>query len=492
VGWLGRELQSDDERRHALAHEQGVPFVTLETDDISPRALELLPEPLCRAHSLAAYAVHHDSIEVALLDLGDLSALEPLRARLGKKILPRLATRESVRRALLLYQKILKQTLGDRLMSEKDPSLVLSLLLEHALAQHASEVELQTIPRGILVRYRHGKVLRDSAVLPAHKSLFDSIGQRAGFGSRTLPQDGRFAVESQDGRRVSVRVSSMPTIEGGRMLLRLVEEGSKGYTPEGVGMRRVQAESLRAALGEGLVLVASPEGGGRTTLLYTLLDMLNAPDRRLVSIESHISSRLPFVAQTQAPAHGLSMAAALRAALRQDPDVVMVDSIEDRETCMLALSAAARGTTVLAGIKAPDAAAGVASLQALGAADSDLGVVRAVVGTRRVKKLCQKQTRDARPAARTTLEPLEQSADFAKVLAALKDEGAIGRDVQWKEVGYSRVTGCSECQGGYMGHVGVFELITPAEPGLSLIEDALFKAAAGITSLEEVLALARG
>ena len=192
-GWLRREAMSDDESRHALAHDLGVPFVTLEREDISTEALQKLPEPLCRAHNLVAYKESADKLEVALLDLKDLEALEPLRGQLRKKIILRLTTRDSLRRALLLYQKTLKEKFGDRLQRENNPHKLLDALLRHATVQRADEMHIETSGTGVLVRYRHGHALREAMVLPASAAnVFGAIRSLANIGSRTLPPGGRF------------------------------------------------------------------------------------------------------------------------------------------------------------------------------------------------------------------------------------------------------------------------------------------------------------
>ncbi len=475
LGWLKREALSDDEGRHALAHDLGVPFVSLEREDISLDALQQLPEPLCRAHNLVAYKESGDTLEVALLDLADLDALEPLRAQLGKKIVPRLTTRDSLRRALLLYQKILKETYGEKLHKETHPHKTLETLLRHAYAQRASEAHLETTPRGVLVRYRHGRTLREAMHLPASVAgVFGAIRSLANVGSKTLPQEGRFKADLGSGVGMTVRVSSVPVVDGEKLVLRLLREdtGSKGFTLEGLGLHGAGVAALETLLHarRGLVAVAGPASSGRTTLLYTLLDLLNTPELSLASIEEKVSARLPYVAQT-AVQEGLTMAAALRAVLRQSPDVVMLDSITDRDTADLAAAAAARGVLVLASVPH----------------ESVIPDATVVVRSALVRKLCQKQTRTGRTLERRHLESLEPHADFAKVLAALKEEERVAKDLAWKEVAYPHVTGCSECDAGYSGMTGVYEVVVDGSSILNLYEDALYKAAAGLTSVAEVL-----
>lgn len=488
---------TEDEVRRAAAHAMGISFVVLESGDIDTAALELLPEPLCREHSLAAYRLAGERLEIAVLDLSDLEALEPLKSRLPYKLVPRLTTRESLRRALLAYHKHLKEKFGDKLQKETNPQKVLETLLRHASLQSASEVHLETRSTGLLVRYRHGRAVREAMLLPASaQKVLSVIRTLSGVGSRTLPQEGRFKFDLGSGESLLVRVSSIPVVGGEKLVLYLVPEaaGSKGFTLEGLGFHGAGAAALRAALHDrsGMILVCGPAGSGRTTLLYTLLDMAHAPQLSLASVEESVAYRLPYVAQTQVRAQeGLSAAAALRAVLRGDPDVVMVDRITDRDTAALCLSAAARGMLVLASIDAPDTGGGLQKLRDLGADESQFEHITLAVGTGLVRRLCGKQARSTHKLERRHLSPLEPFADFAKVLAALKDESLVSKEVAWKDVSYAQATGCSECDRGYRGFVGVFEVAPHGgEPLLTKFEDALFKAAAGVTSATEALLFA--
>ncbi|MEK7109555.1 MAG: ATPase, T2SS/T4P/T4SS family, partial [Patescibacteria group bacterium] len=348
IGWLQSEQLSDDGRRHALAHDLGVPFVTLERGDISVEALQLLPEPLCRAHNLVAYKESGDTLEVALLDLKDLEALEPLRSQLHKKLVPRLTTRDSLRRALVLYQKTLKEKFGGLLQQTSNPHKLLEALLRHADIQRADEAHIEAGAHGVVVRYRHGRTLREAMTLPAVASgIISAVRSLANIGSKTLPQEGRFKIDLGSGVTTAVRVSSIPLAWGERVVLYLLREdssqslpaGRRGFTLEGLGLHGAGAAAVRRALyaGKGLVLVCGASGSGRTTLLYTLLDMLNTPERLLASVEEKAAMRLPYVAQTEInPQAGFTAAAALRAVLRQDPHVVMIDLGADRETADLA------------------------------------------------------------------------------------------------------------------------------------------------------------
>lgn len=185
------------------------------------------------------------------------------------------------------------------------------------------------------------------------------------------------------------------------------------------------------------------------------------------------------------------MAAALRAVLRGDPDVVMVDSIADRDSATLCLSAAARGTLLFASIDAPDVESALEQLRRLGVEESELKHITLAVGVGLVRRLCAKQARSTHKLERRHLAPLEPYANFAAVLAALKDELLVPKDMAWKDIAYAEASGCSECDRGYNGKVGVFEVAPRGgAPLLNRFEDALFKAAAGVTSATEALAMA--
>ena len=475
IGWLGRETLSDDERRHALAHSLGVPFVQLGRDDISLEALAVIPEPLSREHNVVAFALAGDAgLEVALLDLAELEHLEFLRPRY--KVLPRLTSRESLTRALIRYQQHLRDVYGKKLEDPRSPNLLDTLLL-HALHSRATDLHLQSEQGGLLVRYRINGFLKNAMTLPqaAGANVISKLRTLAGVPAGSLPREGRMRVDLGSGEDLSLLVSSVPTVAGEKLLVRIARERARGFTLESLGLHGEALERVHHVLlkRRGLVVVVGSVGTGKATTLYTLLDLLNTPEISIATVEAEVKHVLPRIAQTEV-SDGLSAAAGLRAALKQDPDVVMINTVTDREVAQIATAAAKRGVFVLVG--AEDAAL---------LPDADL-----VIKVATVRKLGDKQIPEWHKLTRAQGEELEVSANFASVLAALKEEGNIKKDTPWKDIQFARPVKATDQPDGYGGLLGVQEVATKdGIVGLNLIEDGVFKAAQGLTSIEEVLNL---
>lgn len=470
IGWFKHENMSEDERRHALAHELGLPFVHLGRDDIFVDALVIIPEPISREHNVAGYRLSDNSLEVALLDISDLEHLDFLRSRY--RLLPRLTSRESLTAALIRYQKHLRDTFGRSLQQSESPTL-LDSLLQHALHSRATDLHLQSDTNGLLVRYRINGSLKSAMTLPpaAGRNVIGKLRALAGTPAGTLPREGKLRVDLGSGEDLSVRVHSVPIVTGEKLVLQIArEKARRGYTLESLGLHGEALEAVHKLLlrRRGLLTVT---GTGKTTLLYTLLDLLNAPELSLATVEESVGSRLPRVAQTETSSTGISTAAALRAALKADCDVVMVEGVADRETATLAAEAAKRGVLVLA------STADAALLPS-----ADVAISSAVL-----RKLAVDQFSAAHKLSRAQADALEEGARFAAVLAALKEEGRAAKDTPWKDIQFSKPVGSSTHTDGYDGLLGVQQVVVGGElVGLNIIEDALFKAAQGQTSIEEV------
>ncbi len=534
----------EDEVRRAMARGLGIPFVRFTPDEVSTEALATIPEALARARGLVAYKVGDGILEVALLDIGDLEALEPLQLHTKYKILPRLTDRESMTRALLHYQKNLKDLFGARIareasmvaavqqnddyavVAERLPVRgVVDALIGHALYQQASAMYIEPREANVLVRYRIGTSVYDAMHIPM--AAVQSVILRLKFLAQlqlgtAAPQEGRFRVGvGNEHEYVSVHVSTVPVVGavyGEKVALHIMHEqvGRRGFTLDSLGFSVVSRQTIHKTLseGRGLFLVCGPAGAGKTTLLYTLLDMLSNSGKSLASVEDKVELYLPFVAQTTvADDVGLSFAAALRAVLRQDPNVVMVGNIRDAETALLALEAANRGALVLAGVTAATAAKGVQALLDFGVSPLTLAAtLRASVGLRVVRKLCPKKHVPQR-LMREDVDVLETQADFARILALLKAEHKVDAHTLWKDIAFFRAEPCSQCRGGYQGTLGLQEVMSTSEVlkelvsreesfevleaaareegMLTLVEDGIAKAAQGQTTIEEVVEVAQ-
>ncbi len=489
-GFLG-----EDEARRALGAFLGVPFARIDVKNIPPEILFLIPEPICRAHSLVALEVKEGALQVALLNLEDLAALEPLR--LPYTLKPQLTDQASLRSALLRYQHLLKE----RFAVDVDG------LLLRALAQGASEVHLEKQGENFLVRYRVAGRLRDAYTLPSQVAL-DIAGRLKRLGKllpdTITPQEGRFKMLLDgEGGEVSVQIASIATIDGEALTLRLLPTNSQGHSLERLGLGGDGLEELHRALNAraGLVLVCGDAESGAEALLTAMLAHTAHPTRRLVVISDAEVPNLSFATQL-----GYS---ALRAALRQEPDVLMISELRDREAVSLATAAANRGVLVLAGSSARSPA------EALGEIIDEYGVPSVTLaasfagglGARVARRVCPAKLNPYRPSRQefTTLE--QKGVDLVRVLNALKQAHTIDANAGWKDVPFFQTQVCSGCQGGYLGYIGIHERLPASvavkqllkenasaaelhqqardEGVLSLAEDALYKAAQGLLSFED-------
>ncbi|HVZ75980.1 MAG TPA: ATPase, T2SS/T4P/T4SS family [Candidatus Paceibacterota bacterium] len=507
-----RGIIAEDELRRAVAHASGVEFVQLEPEQISFETLSIIPEPLARAHNIVAYAREGNRVEVAMLDLDAFDKISYLRRDYGLVPVPRLTTAESLRKTLRTYQKYLKEKFASLLAQSEQ---TLNALLAHALLSNAHGVHLDLRETGLLVRYRIEGLMHEAMLLPKEAGhIFERIKNLAKM-SLTLhvPQEGSFSTELFGGETAHVRVHSAPTASGESMLLNLrrVYQTRKGFALESLGFHGASLDAVHTLLTKrsGLILIAGRENAGKTTLGYTMLDELGRRAVSIATVETEIEHRLPHVLQTEIrPDLGITSAAALRAVLRHDPDIIFVGSIADDDTALLCVQAASRGVLVIGCIESPSAVAALERMRAWVPSKLFASTLQGIVAIDIVKRLCPHEKEEYR-LSRAEGAPLEPLANFGRVLAALKEEGIVEKDMQWKEVLFARAHPCPECEGGYRGLVGLqsvcmtsraladsiyrdapgYDLLAQAreEGMLTLEEDGLFKAAAGITSVEELV-----
>jgi len=526
---------SEDDIRRMQAHILGIPFISLAGSKIEPEVLALIPEPIARKNNIVAYKKTPDSLEVAMLDTNDLEAINFIKKKVGLKILPRLTDTASLKSVLLQYQKTLKEEFGDiiktasqsigdssaldekglKSLAEDVPVVkIVDTLLRHAVIQGASDIHAEPMEEKLLIRYRIDGILHDTMELPKH--IASGIVARVKVLSnlkldeKRLPQDGRFKIEA-DGERVSFRVSVLPTYYGEKIVMRLLREGGGGYTLESLGLHGKGLEHVHDATRQktGMILVTGPTGSGKTTTLYTVLDILNTPEVNISTVEDPIEYQMQRVNQTQVrPDIGFTFAHGLRALLRQDPDVIMVGEIRDTETASLAVNAALTGHVVLSTLHTNSAAAAVARLVDMEVESFLLtSTLRVIVGQRLVRKLCAE--REEYTLSAKEIEQLSEHVDLDRVLNALKEEGHVDKKATIDSVTFYKPVPNDECPDGYAKRIGIHEIFpiteevralilkgasadelqeqAQKEGMLTMIEDGIFKAAVGITTIEEVL-----
>lgn len=534
----GGYLKEDDLRR-VESYVLGIPFVSLKGQKIDFEILSLIPEPVARNHNIVAYKKNENSLEVAMLNTADLPAIDFIKKKVGLKILPRLTDTESIREVLLQYQKTLKDEFGDIIsdetkalkvvgdgdeeMSEEElkklaedlPVVrIVDTLLRHAIIQGASDIHIEPMEKEVLVRYRIDGILHDAMTLP--KISAGSIVARIKVLSnlkldeKRLPQDGRFKME-MDGQKVSFRVSMLPTFFGEKVVMRLLRENRSGFTLEGIGFHGETLERVHSAMKQttGIILVTGPTGSGKTTTLYTILDLLNTPQVNISTIEDPIEYQMPRINQTQVkPDIGFSFANGLRTLMRQDPDVLMVGEIRDEETASLAINAALTGHQVLATVHTNSAAGTVARLLDMGV-ESFLLVssLRVAVGQRLIRKLTDEK--ESYTLSKDERKELEKNANLDAILEVLKEEKVVDKDATWSSIPFYRPKEGLSDEQAYKGRMGIHEVLTISptikekvlaggtaddiqeiarkEGMLTMLEDGIYKAAKGVTSIEEVL-----
>lgn len=536
---LSEGKMTEVDLRKAEAHVLGIPYVNIDEEKIPFEILSLIPEPVARSHNIIAYSRTSAGIEVAMLDVDDLPTLDVIKKKLGTNVLPRLSDSESIKNALLQYKKSLQAEFDDIIQKEattlktvledegelsgedlkkKADDLpivrIVDTLVSHAIIQGASDIHIEPTEDALIVRYRIDGILHDAMVLPRESASGITarikVLSNLKLDEKRLPQDGRFKIE-QDGSRVSFRVSTLPTYFGEKIVIRILREGQKGFSLEKLGFHGYALEVVQESLNYhvGMILAAGPTGSGKTTTLYTMIDLLNTPDVNISTVEDPIEYQMPRINQTQVkPEIGMTFANGLRALLRQDPDIVMVGEIRDGETAGLAINAALTGHLVLSTIHTNSAAGAIPRFVDMGAEPFLLvSTLKTVISQRLIRRLTQKK--EQYYLSDVEMKALQKIVNMDNILKALKDEKIVSADSDWSKIPFYRAIPNEESEDGYKGRVGIHEVlkVTPKikelilkgasaddiekvakeEGMMTMLEDGIFLAAQGLTTTEEVL-----
>ncbi|MBM2818155.1 MAG: ral secretory pathway protein type pilus assembly protein PilB [Parcubacteria group bacterium] len=540
---ISKNLITDDDLRRIKAYILGIPFVDLKGQKIDFEILSMIPEPIARKNNIIAFNKKEGSLEVAMLNTDDLTAIEFVKKKVGLKILPRLTDNDSIKNAILQYQKSLKAEFGDLIqkealslktlaeegseqagegkegdlkkMAEEMPVVrIVDTLLKHAIIQNASDIHIERLENQVLVRYRIDGILHDAMVLP--RNVGESITARIKVLSnlkldeKRLPQDGRFKVEMNK-EKVSFRVSIIPTHFGEKTVMRLLREDVSGFTLEGIGFHGEGLERIHYATKQanGMILTTGPTGSGKTTTLYTILDILNTPDVNISTVEDPIEYQMSRINQTQVkPEIGFTFANGLRSLVRQDPDIIMVGEIRDNETASLAINAALTGHLVLSTLHTNSAAGAIPRLIDMKIEPFLLvSTINVIVAQRLVRKLCS--VKEKYFLSKAELASLKKTIDMDHVLGFLKAEKIVSEKDTWETISFYKPKASPECPDGYGGRAGIHEVLristtirdlimkggtaeaiekqAKTEGMMTMIEDGIFKAAQGVSTIEEVL-----
>lgn len=501
----------------------GVPSISLEDAELDPKLVELLGADLIRRYLVVPVRKVGSTLYVAMVDPFDVALIDDLKFHTGLHIEALVAPESQIRRAIERFfnptealVETIRVDLGEGMevvkpqetfdlseaekTSEEAPVVKLvNTILADAISKDASDIHIEPYEKFMRVRYRIDGVLYEVMKLPmrvrnAVVSRLKIMAQ-LDIAERRLPQDGRFMVR-MGGREIDFRVSVIPVQYGEKVVLRLLDKGRVQYELSGLGLEEDDIQKLQRAIRKpyGMILVTGPTGSGKSTTLYTVLAELNQPSVNICTVEDPIEISLPGVNQVQVHEQiGLTFASCLRAFLRQDPDIIMVGEIRDRETAEIAIRAALTGHLVLSTLHTNDAPSSMTRLL-------DMGVEPFLVSSSVVLVIAQRLVRTICPHCKEPVEiPLE----------SLMELGVREEDIQDGFRAY-RGKGCSKCDyRGYKGRTAIFEMMevdegirelvlrrAPATEikrqalsgGMRTLRDSgILKVKRGITTVEEVL-----
>ncbi|HAM96848.1 MAG: type II secretion system protein E [candidate division WS6 bacterium GW2011_GWC1_36_11] len=564
-----REMTLANEEQIAQAKSEifGIPYVNLKDVEIQESIISEVSVDALQKYRAVPFERNQDSVKIAMQDPFDIQATQALQRKYpaGTRILVYITTAESI-------GYILDRRVGETMSSEvtealedvempvteinEDPNIlsstdlssapiarIVNAILQYAAISQASDIHIEPMEKKTRVRFRINGVMTERLALPSN--LNPALVSRVKILSnlkideKRVPQDGRFPIKV-NGAKIDLRVSTMPTIYGEKVVMRLLESDTSNVTLESTGMRGHAYKVYLDGLGvtNGIVLVTGPTGSGKTRTLACSLMKVNDAKVNIISLENPVEIRVPGVTQVQInPDAGLTFATGLRSVLRQDPDVVMVGEIRDQETAQLAVQASLTGHLVLSTLHTNSAAAAIPRLLDMGIEPYLLSsTIRTVAAQRLPRKICEHCV-EAYPALPEVVKDIKEemssvpgfdviqyltrvaaspntSADFNFIprSSAFKapEMGPDGQPILY----LYRGKGCDKCGGtGYSGRIGIFEVlditdkisrmmmetvtdkdiekVAQEEGMLTMTEDGYLKALEGITTLEEVMRVSK-
>jgi len=505
-----------------------VPYVDINSIAISPEALAFISESVARKYTIAPYLydVKTDSIYVASVNPLDFSLNDFLEKKTNKRIILSLGNKEDIIKAINMFyihglspevKEALAEVSGDNsnkseqittIVKEAPIAKIVNTVLEFAMKGRASDIHIEPQEDKTRIRYRIDGVLQEKLTLP--KSIHDSLASRIKILSqmkideRRIPQDGRFSFKVGN-EEVDLRVSSLPTVHGEKIVMRILKKTGGLPMLHELGLRGTQYKDLEEAILKpyGIILVTGPTGSGKTTTLYSILTKLNKPSVNIVTLEDPVEYEIVGINQVQInPQAGLTFGTGLRSFLRQDPNIILVGEIRDKETTQLAIQAALTGHLVFSTLHTNDAATAIPRLIDLGAEPFLISsVLNASVAQRICRTIC--------PHCKESYEPVDTVKENIKsILGSL-----LPLKYGASPIMLSKGKGCVECNySGYLGRIAIFEVLkitsvinkmilqqasareieeqAKKDSLIIMKQDGYLKALDGITSIEEVLRVA--
>lgn len=493
-----------------LEFQLGIPHVSLFKYQIDSAITQIIPESMAKRYQVLPFRKEGGKLMVAMADPLDYFAIEDLRMSTGFRIEPAICTRDELQRAIahhygmrdsmsqMMIELPTQEEIDETEITDEDSPIVrlVNQMIQQAIALRASDIHVDPGENNLTIRYRIDGTLRTERIIPKQMQGFITarikIMARLNIAERRLPQDGRIKMQF-DYKMVDIRVSSLPTMHGEKIVLRLLDLSTGVKSVDNLGFSDSNAESFKNMIERpyGILLITGPTGSGKTTTLYAALNQLNVESTNIITVEDPVEYQLEGVNQVHVNAAvGLTFAAGLRSILRQDPNIVMVGEIRDTETAEMAVRASLTGHLVLSTLHTNDAVSTISRLRDMGIepyliASSLIGVV----AQRLVRKICNE--------CKETYKPSEQETIL------MSNQGLTTTVLH-------RGRGCGSCNNtGYRGRIAIHEVLTiddqlrhliinsasveelrtaGVEHGLiQLMEDGLLKVSQGVTTLQEVM-----
>jgi type IV pilus assembly protein PilB len=516
---LDQGVVTQSQLASARAAQAGLPYVELLEYPVDRAAVALVPAAMCRRHEVLPIGIAGDYLMVAMVDPGDVFALDDVRAASRMQARAVVAERSDLRAAIDRYHRadteinslttVLEEESGSKDLvpsdsqesHEDDAPIVrfVNLLISQGIQDHASDIHIEPTEFDLRVRYRIDGVLHE--MQPAPKAIQNGVTSRLKIMSdidiaeRRKPQDGRMSV-SHGGRKIDLRVATLPTVFGEKVVMRILDNNSSSMDIENLHLLEYNYNAYKTSYTKpyGMILVTGPTGSGKSTTLYTTLHAVATPQINVITVEDPVEYRMKGINQVQVnPKAGLTFASALRSILRSDPDVVLLGEIRDHETAQIAIEASLTGHLVLSTLHTNDAPSAITRLTEMDIEPFLVGsALDCVVAQRLARRLCDR-----------CKQPYLHDAND---LVALR----VGYDLSQPVPTLFKATGCTSCSNtGYRGRIALHEVMTvtedierlavarasSAEIGrlareqgmLTLRQDGWAKAQLGHTSVEEIL-----
>jgi type IV pilus assembly protein PilB len=540
-----KKALKEDELINIKAELLGISAVDLTNLQIAQDVLNLVPEPIAHRHQVISFAKTKEDLSLAMTDPDDIQTKEFIQKKTGLKIKTFLIGKVSLDFGLSKYHSSLEKEIkhlftpegkplsskpegesalddGLKKMAEEIPVIrVVDTLLEYAVFEKASDIHIEPQENAVTVRYRIDGVLHDVMTLP--KVIQAAIVARIKVLSNLkidehrLPQDGRFKID-KDGYKFSLRVSTIPIFDGEKVVIRLLDESAKASSLEDLGFEKESLDLINRNIKKphGMLLVTGPTGSGKSTTLYTVLSMLNTKSVNISTIEDPVEYRIVGANQMQvSPKIGLTFDVGLRALLRQDPNIIMIGEIRDKETAEEAVHAAMTGHIVFSTLHTNTAASALPRLLDIGVEPYLIAsTINAVLAQRLVRVIC-KDCQQTYNLDEATVEGLSKQFHLEKLIPILVKVGAAPAKIKsLTELKFYKGQGCDKCNhSGYKGRVGMHEILEVGSDiqqmimehksaqeiqdqgeknGMVLMwEDGFIKALKGITTIDEIVRVSK-